>query len=516
MTHDKLCCVCNKPLSDDDARELGGRFFCERHHQSAFHNIGSRWSRTGLIEIGFIALCAAALTWFGGTEPTRLSWPLTMSVAGVLTLLWMRYIYRLDRVEPEPLPLVFGVLILGGLIAKAIGDPIIHQLFRIDTWRHIPPYAPWVATVGVVGVVQQLCNYLAMRYSVYFTRELDEPLDAVVYSAAAGLGIATVSNVEFALSVDAIVPFNAAVAMASHSLIHVAAATVLGYGMARARFWTKHRTLWACGCFLLSALINGGGKQLAMLAGIHGGDYEPWLTLAVAGGAAALILVSIDIITARLSVESFSGIRHDGRPYPKSNYASFVSPTLVDPQIWVVVVIPLLATVGFRDYVVAPEKDIRVFGGNVQLHLPFGWTGKQQNDSYNAEASSMSEFSPQIRIQTLPASAPASASLLSSELEAITEERQDADPSFRVIHQETKRAFGGRPSVWAYVGRVQEPDLMGFGGSTELPIVIAGYEILVLDAHGTIYHIHAAAPAADLEASHSELLTVLDSIEFHQ
>jgi RsiW-degrading membrane proteinase PrsW (M82 family) len=513
MTTDKFCCVCNIPLSDTDARELGGRFFCERHHQSAFQNIGSRWSRTGVVEIAFIALCAGGLTWFGGTEPVALSWPLTMSMAGVLTLLWLRYIYRLDRVEPEPLPLVFGVLILGGIIAKAVGAPIIHELFRVEQWRHIPPYAPWISTVAVVGVVQQLCNYLAVRYSVYFTRELDEPLDAVVYSAAAGLGIATITNVEFALSVDGIVPFNAAVAMASHSLIHVAAATVLGYGMARARFWTKRRGLWLGGCFLLSAAINGGAKHLAVLAGIHGGDYEPWFMLAVAGGAAALILVSIDIVTARLSVESFSGVRHDGRPHPKRSYTSYVSPTLADPTLWLVALVPLIAAIGFRDYVAIPEKDVKAFQGQVRLHLPAGWTSRPLSDGYFAEARSMQEFSPQVLIQQLPPQEPGTRAELNDQLERIIAERNESDASYRVISREMKKAFKGRTSLWAYFGRVREPGALMFEG-TDLPMVIAGYEILVMGNDRQIYHIYAAAPVNDLEGPDSQLLNVVEHIEF--
>ncbi|MCB9709375.1 MAG: PrsW family intramembrane metalloprotease [Myxococcales bacterium] len=512
MTSDKFCCVCNRPLNDDEAKELGGRFFCEKHHQRAFHNIGSRWGRTGLLEILIIALSAWAIRWFGGTQSTQLSWVLTVGMAALLTLLWMRYIYRLDRVEPEPLPLVFGVLILGGLIAKAVGEPLVHDLFRIQEWRHIPPFAPWVTTIMVVGVVQQLCNYLALRYSVYFTRELDEPLDAVVYSAAAGLGIATVSNVEFALSAEASVPFNAAVAMASHSLIHVAAATVLGYGMARARFWTKHRGLWACGCFLLSAVINGGAKHLAVLAGIHGGDYDPWLTLAVAGGAAAFILVSIDIVTARLSVESFSGVRHDGQPHPKRSYTSFVAPTLIDPPMWVVALIPLIGAIAFRDYVAIPEKDVRVLAGQISLHLPDGWAGRSHADGYIAEEREMAAFSPQVRIRTISSDKIDASLSLAAELNHITSQESESDPSYRVISQEMKKAFGGHRSAWAWFARVQEPGDMMFGGS-ELPVVIAGYDIVVEGRGAQIYHIHASAPASDFEATHSELLMVLDSVK---
>ncbi|QQR89375.1 MAG: PrsW family intramembrane metalloprotease [Myxococcales bacterium] len=399
---EKICCVCNKPLEDADARELGGRFFCEKHHQRAFNSLASRWGRMGLFEIAFLAILVAAVAWFWGTEPKALNWPATLSMALVPALIWMNYIYRLDRVEPEPLSLVMGVFLLGGLLSHGVGHVLIHNAFGVESWRYIPPFGPWISAVAVIGVVQQLCVYIAVRYTVYFTREFDEPLDGVVYATAAGLGIATISNIEFAVRAHGMVPYSAAVAMASHSLIHVAASTILGYGMARARFWQQHKQLWVGGTFLISALVNGGFKHLSMIAGIQGGDYKPWMTLAVSASVAALVLIAIDIITARLSVESFSGIRHDEGPHPKRSYDSFRAPRFVDPLLWVAVLVPLIAAASFRDYVAIPSKDISFLGGKVHFELPARWTVRQIPGGFHAEQSSLDQFGPSLTVTKIP------------------------------------------------------------------------------------------------------------------
>jgi RsiW-degrading membrane proteinase PrsW (M82 family) len=52
----------------------------------------------------------------------------------------------------------------------------------------------------IVGPVEETSKYLAVRAGVYNTRHLREPLDGLIYGAAAALGFATAENVVYALS----------------------------------------------------------------------------------------------------------------------------------------------------------------------------------------------------------------------------------------------------------------------------------------------------------------------------
>ena len=52
----------------------------------------------------------------------------------------------------------------------------------------------------VIGPVEETSKFLAVRLGVYRTRHLKEPLDGLIYGAAASLGFATAENIGYALS----------------------------------------------------------------------------------------------------------------------------------------------------------------------------------------------------------------------------------------------------------------------------------------------------------------------------
>lgn len=52
----------------------------------------------------------------------------------------------------------------------------------------------------IVGPVEETSKFLAVRIGVYRTRHLNEPLDGLIYGAAASLGFATAENIGYALA----------------------------------------------------------------------------------------------------------------------------------------------------------------------------------------------------------------------------------------------------------------------------------------------------------------------------
>lgn len=309
-----LCCVCGRKLAvearadADQLYRIGKRHFCSEHYQRAMQAGKADWSRAGVIEVVLVTAFVALVGWSlgsgeGATLPTSLGTGLVLSL--VPALIWMAYIYRRDRIEPEPWGVVLGVFIAGGLLSHATAAPLAQHLFRIDDWQHQSSLASWVASVAVVGALEQLCTYLAVRYTVYLTDEFDEPMDGLVYATAAGLGVATVLSVDFVVRSQGVLPLAGATTIASTALVHVAAAAVLGYGMGYARFSGPGGQRVLLGCFLLSVLANGGLKRLALVAGVSGGVFQPWSALVVAAGVAALILLGIDRLCARLARTNF-------------------------------------------------------------------------------------------------------------------------------------------------------------------------------------------------------------------
>ena len=59
-----------------------------------------------------------------------------------------------------------------------------------------------LGNILVVGFVLQGIVYAVVRFTVYSTAEFDERMDGIVYGTAAGLGIATMLNINFILEWD--------------------------------------------------------------------------------------------------------------------------------------------------------------------------------------------------------------------------------------------------------------------------------------------------------------------------
>lgn len=297
------CCVCHQLFADEDVRWLGGRSFCAEHHARALDVTRTHWSRAGLVESLLVALFVLGVALIFGSQPLPVSVDVGLGLALVPAVIWMVFIYRQDRVEPEPVGLVIGVFLLGWLLAAAVQGPVL-EVFELSRWRHHDALAPWIAAVAVEGTVGMLCAYLAVRYSVFFTNELDEPVDGVIYATAASLGIATASNVDLVVHHHGVLPLAGATTMASTALVHVAAGVVLGYGISRRCFDRVDGHRWMTLAFVASVMVRGGFQELVSRAGAVDGSFDPTLGFSVAFGLGLAVLAGSHVLTMRFAREA--------------------------------------------------------------------------------------------------------------------------------------------------------------------------------------------------------------------
>lgn len=276
------------------------------HRARALRSLRFSWTRSGVAEVTILAAFVAVVySVFHGIQELPTSLEVGLGLALVPTAVWMVYVYRLDRVEPEPWTLVLGVGALAALLYHAVLGPVAEGWLEISHWQHRSDLDEALAQLLVLSPLQQFCAYLAVRYTVYMTDEFDDPIDGIVYATAAGLGVATLANVELVTHSSGILPVAGATAVASRALVSVAAAAALGYGMGRARFSSRPmRQLWLGGGFGGSVLILGGLRHAAVVLGVDGGQVTPWITLAVSLTAAVAILTVIDRLSVHLIVES--------------------------------------------------------------------------------------------------------------------------------------------------------------------------------------------------------------------
>ena len=111
-------------------------------------------------------------------------------------ILWMAYIWRKDRWEREPILLLLRVFALGAAAAYIVA----HLRPRLELWL-LPEDPGIVSDLADAFVVtaggEELFKLLAFTLGALWHREWDEPMDGIVYGAAAGLGFAALENAYF-------------------------------------------------------------------------------------------------------------------------------------------------------------------------------------------------------------------------------------------------------------------------------------------------------------------------------
>jgi RsiW-degrading membrane proteinase PrsW (M82 family) len=149
---------------------------------------------------------------------------------------WLWYFYNKDRYEPEPLSWILFVYLLG--IAVTIPIAIIEGVMG----EFLPEF---LIVVMVAPIVEEAGKYLVVRKTVYESGEFDEPIDGIIYAAAAGLGFATLENVIYvfsALETSLVLALQTGLIRAVISVPgHVLFSAMWGYSLGKARFLPAER-----------------------------------------------------------------------------------------------------------------------------------------------------------------------------------------------------------------------------------------------------------------------------------
>jgi protease PrsW len=107
---------------------------------------------------------------------------------------WMWWFYRKDRFDPEPRGLVIKIFLLGMLPVLPAGllEILLLRLQPALTGESLVAIA--LSNMLVVGPIEELGKYLVVKRWAVRHAAFDEPLDGIVYAAAAALGFAALEN----------------------------------------------------------------------------------------------------------------------------------------------------------------------------------------------------------------------------------------------------------------------------------------------------------------------------------
>ncbi len=97
-------------------------------------------------------------------------------------IFWLWYFYHKDKLEPEPTYLVRKAFFFG--MASVVPAGLL---------EYAAP-SGFLNMVIVAPVIEESCKFLAVLMTLYRDPEFDEPMDGVIYAAAAALGFASLEN----------------------------------------------------------------------------------------------------------------------------------------------------------------------------------------------------------------------------------------------------------------------------------------------------------------------------------
>lgn len=308
-----VCCICGEPVGEQPKR-IGGRVYCERHYARVTASRRGVWS-SGVIQIAALVVFVLVVEVILSATPLVLDQS-GLVLAGVVlavipALLWLTFFYAQDRLEPEPKGYVGGVFLLGGLLASAVGTPLLRDVFRTADWLGSSTITTILGSILVVGMVQEFLKYAAVRYSIYQSREFDERVDGIIYGTAAGLGYATMLNIQFVIDSQGADLRAAMIRIVVTALAQASFSGITGYFLARAKF-EEEPVWWLPSGVVLAAVLNGvftyvRGEITTTRLSLSGGGFTPWPGLILATVVALAVLLLLGRLIQRANKLTLSG-----------------------------------------------------------------------------------------------------------------------------------------------------------------------------------------------------------------
>lgn len=239
--------------------------------------------------------------------PVRLGPVSALLMAGVPAMLWLGYFYSQDRVEPEPRSYVLGCYLLGGFVA-APSAAFLVALTGPATSMQVLSVERWIYAIAIVGLAQEACKYVVIRYTLYLSPEFDEPLDGIIYMSAAGIGFATYESLHYLQASGGQIFLSAGAAQCVvTTLAHASFAGVLGFALGRAKFpgsRAPHRSITILVGLMAAALLNGCFQMIMDALSVQGLNTSPWRRVFFSFGFAAGVFVVTSILMRQLLAAS--------------------------------------------------------------------------------------------------------------------------------------------------------------------------------------------------------------------
>ena len=185
-----------------------------------------------------------------------------ISLAIAPALICLFYIYIRDKYEKEPWGLLFAGVFAGMLIAMPI----------MRTAGFMAGFMPVTGQFGealflsfaVAGFVEEGLKFAALYFLIWHNRNMNEPMDGIVYAVFISLGFAGVENVLYVLHPAmgglATAFGRAVISVPAHGLFGV----MMGYYFALAKFEPEHHKKRISQAFFVPFVVHGAYNTMLL------------------------------------------------------------------------------------------------------------------------------------------------------------------------------------------------------------------------------------------------------------
>lgn len=169
------------------------------------------------------------------------------------SFIWLSFFLQED-IHPEPRKMIFSVFVMGALAALGAyfvqvwaSNYLIVQDIVPNSLRYTTAFA------AIEEVIKFLAAYVVIRHSKYF----DEPIDAMIYTMTAAMGLAAVENIAVAFDngFAAITIGSLMFRFLGATLLHALSSSALGYYWARG-IVKKHVFIYLIWGLVMATLLH--------------------------------------------------------------------------------------------------------------------------------------------------------------------------------------------------------------------------------------------------------------------
>jgi protease PrsW len=193
---------------------------------------------------------------------------IALIIAVIPSIIIAFYIYFRDKYEKEPIGLLLKGLFYGTIIIIPV--IAIEHFFGLFTIYFFGLYKTFYDSFIIAGFTEEGIKYLAVILLIWKNENFNEKFDGIVYAVFVSIGFATVENLLYVFSQDALQTglLRAFTAVPFHAINGV----IMGFYLGMAKFQTSRNRFYLMLALLLPVLFHGfydfcimSGKPLGLL-----------------------------------------------------------------------------------------------------------------------------------------------------------------------------------------------------------------------------------------------------------